>query len=164
MSLFELAIPIVLRHEGGLVDNPADPGGVTNHGISTRWLQSQKLDAQYDLRTMTVEQATALYRKYWWDAYRYGAIAAQAVATKVFDMSVNLGPFRAHKMLQQAAGVTADGILGQVSFDKVNSTSSLVLLKSLQDTLAEFYRGIVANNPTQHVFLAGWLNRAFDRI
>jgi len=88
MSLFELAIPIVLRHEGGLVDNPNDPGGITNHGVSLRWLKSKGLAGDLnhdgdvdaaDIKIMTVEQASGFYKTYWWDKYNYGAIVAQMV-------------------------------------------------------------------------------------
>jgi lysozyme family protein len=176
MSLFELSIPVILRHEGGFVDNPNDPGGATNFGVSLRWLKSKGLledlehlegDKTQDeimiIRSMTQPLASDFYRTYWWNAYSYGTIVAQMVATKVFDMSVNLGPPRAHRMVQQVLGVNQDGVLGPKSFQEINAASNLSLITRLQEAQASFYRGLVASNPTRQQFLQGWLNRAYDR-
>src|SRR6266481_707309 len=104
MSTFELAIPVILRHEGHFVNNPADPGGATNFGVSLRWLKSQGLAGDInndgdididDIKILTPAIAGEFYRTKWWNAYQYGNLVAQAVGTKVFDMSVNMGPPRA---------------------------------------------------------------------
>lgn len=164
MSTFELAIPTILRHEGGLADNSADPGGITNFGISLRWLRSIRPTATaQDIIQMTRDGATVLYRQYWWDAYQYGRIEAQAVATKLFDASVNMGASRAHKLAQIVVGVTVDGILGPKSFGEINAMPSLKFLVAYQEQMAQFYRGLVEANPGNQVFLKGWLNRAYDR-
>lgn len=174
MSLFNLAIPIVLRHEGGFVDNAADPGGVTNYGVSLRWLKAQGLITELEHSTetddpvvavqrMTRDDATAFYQKYWWDAYHYGDILPQAVAAKIFDTAVNLGAPRAHRFAQQVVGVTADGVLGPATLNLLNTKPSLDIIAGLQNTQAAFYRGLVERNPKLQQFLAGWLNRAFDR-
>lgn len=176
MSLFELAIPIILRREGGFVNDAADPGGATNFGVSLRWLQAQGLldeleqeegdvthDAVQAVKLMTPDEAKAFYRKFWWDAYHYGNIIAQAVATKVFDMSVNLGAPRAHRLLQIALAVPSDGVIGPATLAKANSANSILLINDLQQEQAGFYRDLVAKNPARQKFLAGWLNRAFDK-
>jgi lysozyme family protein len=173
MSTFELAIPTVLRHEGGLVDNPNDPGGITNHGVSLRWLKSKGLAGDInhdgdvdaaDIKVMTVDQASVFYRTFWWDAYGYGIIVAQLVATKIFDSAVNLGPMRAHKFAQEIIGVSTDGVLGPKSFAEINATPSLKFITAYQTRLADFYRALVVANPARQEFLSGWLNRAYDRI
>lgn len=176
MSLFDLAIPVILRREGGYVDDPQDPGGATNFGVSLRWLKQAGLledlehlegDVTHDevmaVRLMTIEDAKGFYRSKWWDAYQYGLILAQAVATKVFDMSVNLGAPRAHRMLQGAVGTSPDGVLGAKTFAEVNAAPSLSLIVTLQTVQATFYRSLAASNPARQKFLAGWLARAYDR-
>lgn len=181
MSSFDLAIPIILRHEGGFVNNPADPGGATNFGVSLRWLKAQGLledlehlegDLTNDnvvavIKNMTVDIAKGFYQRYWWDAYHYGDIVAQAVATKIFDMAVNLGAPRAHRMVQQALGFSLDqrdGIIGPKTLAELNTMSSLTIIINLQNIQAQFYRNLVAANPARQKFLAGWLNRAYDRV
>jgi len=182
MSEFNLAIPIILRHEGGFVNDAADPGGATNFGVSLRWLKSQGLiddlihETGADLaiqdrsqeevlavHRISVDEAKAFYQKFWWDAYHYGTFIAQAVASKVFDMAVNLGAPRAHKMLQHVIGAAVDGILGQASYAAANNWPSVPLLTSLQNVQADFYRAIVSANPARTKFLAGWLKRAYDQ-
>lgn len=174
MSVFELSIPKVLRHEGGFVNDPSDAGGATNYGVSLRWLKTQGLLTELEHSTetddpviaverMTLADATAFYKKFWWDAYHYGDILPQMVADKIFDMSVNLGAPRAHRMVQSVVGVTQDGILGSATLGELNSVSSLKIIVGLQDTQAAFYRALVAANPARQKFLQGWLTRAYDR-
>lgn len=172
MSSFDLAIPIILRHEGGFVNNSNDPGGATNYGVSLRWLKSQGLAGDIDhdgdvdiadIKGLTPALASEFYRTQWWNKYSYGTIVAQMVATKVFDMSVNLGPPRAHKIVQQIIGVIQDGVLGPKSFQEINAASNLSLLTRIQEAQATFYRSLVAANPARQEFLNGWLARAYDR-
>lgn len=173
MSSFELAIPIILRHEGGFVNNAADPGGATNFGVSLRWLKTQGLAGDIDhdgdvdindIKAMSASDASGLYHQFWWNAYKYEMIVAQMVANKIFDMAVNLGAPRAHRMVQQILGVNQDGVLGPKSFQEINAASNLSLITRLQESQATFYRSLVASNPARQQFLTGWLNRAYDRI
>jgi lysozyme family protein len=179
MADFALAIKTVLQHEGKYVDNPADPGGATNYGISLRWLTSigdadndGVLDGDIDLdgdvdaddiAKMTVEQAEGFYKLHWWDKYGYGKIQDQSVAVKVFDLAVNMGAKQAHKCLQRAIRsakllkLKDDGILGQQTLDAANSTNYTHLLCALRSEAAGFYRSL--NRPQ---FLEGWLNRAYS--
>lgn len=174
MSLFELAIPIVLRHEGGLVDNPNDPGGITNHGVSLRWLKSKGLAGDLnhdgdvdaaDIKIMTADEAAGFYKTYWWDKYNYGAIVAQAVATKIFDTAVNMGPSRPAIFAQRIVGIEpTTGNIGPRTLAAINAMPSLQFITAFQNAQAQFYRDLVAANPARSVFLNGWLNRAYDRI
>ncbi len=176
MALFDLSIPTVLRREGGFVNDPNDPGGATNYGVSLRWLKAQGLfdelviedgDLTHDqvmvIRKMTQSDATAFYRQYWWDKYNYGAILPQMVATKILDMAVNLGAPRAHRMVQNAVNVTQDGVIGPKTLTLINSLNSMTLILNLQALQAQFYRNLVAANPARAEFLNGWLNRSYDR-
>jgi lysozyme family protein len=174
MSEFDDAIPTMLRHEGGFENDPNDPGGITNFGVSLRWLKAQGLleelededhtqDVLVVMKTMTRAQATAFYKSYWWNFYRYGTIKAQPVATKVFDTAVNLGASRAHRFLQAATGLPQDGVLGLKTLAEVNSSPSAQLVVKLQSYQATYYRALVIKNPKLDKFLGGWLNRAYDR-
>ena len=137
MSTFDLAIPTILAHEGGFVDDPDDPGGATNWGISLRYyrkLDWPNIDVDVmglgdgdldgdgdvdvdDIKVMTRYQALAIYNSQWWVRYKYYLINPQVIATKVFDLSVNMGAGRAHRLLQQALRavgreVEVDGVVG----------------------------------------------------
>ena len=174
MSDFNDAIPTVLRHEGGFVDSPNDPGGATNFGVSLRWLKAKGLleeleeqdktqDEVLVVRSLTKEQAAGFYKAYWWDFYKYQNLTAQPVATKVFDTAVNIGASRAHKFLQGIVGVVQDGVLGPKSFSEANAMSPSVLVVRYQSMQAQYYRDLVVRNPKLEEFISGWLNRAYDR-
>jgi lysozyme family protein len=179
MSTFENAIPSILHHEGGFVNHPNDPGGATNYGISLRFLADHPeagdfdgdgdVDVQ-DIANMTIDQAKEVYRKFWWDKYEYGLINDQTIATKVFDMSVNMGSGRAHKILQTALNkafglrLDVDGILGKGTRGVINSCADDVeqsLLKAICDEQFGFYQRLIANDPKLKVFEKGWKNRAY---
>lgn len=176
-SSFEIAVLTVLRHEGGYINNPNDPGEATKYGISLRWLKSQGLlkDPNEDMKTqieeiqaLTVDQAEGFYRVKWWDQYGFGRILDQTLGTKVFDTAVNCGTPRAVRFVQQAVNalgrplVTPDGQLGPQTVERVNSAVAGLLLHKIQDIQADYYRGL-ALNPRLACFLGGWLNRAYDR-
>src|SRR5437660_12165949 len=93
MATFDKAIGTVLEHEGGYSFDPNDPGGETKYGIS------RKAYPGLDVKSLTLEQAKAIYKRDYWI---YSRIQDQDVATKVFDMAVNLGPPAAHRLLQTA--------------------------------------------------------------
>jgi lysozyme family protein len=150
MAEFDLAIPIVLSNEGGLVDNPNDPGGLTKYGISK---------ASYpdlDIKNLTVEQATAIYLRDFW---LFGGIDSQDVATKMLDSYVNLR-HAAIKIAQQIVGAEVDGSYGPVTEDLINKMVPMTFLNFFRYGLAEHYKNIVVANPKEAEFLPGWLRRA----
>lgn len=178
MSEFLLALPTVLRHEGGYVNNPNDPGGATKYGISLRWLKSQGLHGDVngdlvvdiaDILALTPDTAAGFYRVNWWEKYGFGRVIDQTVATKVFDTAVNMGTPRAVKFAQQAAIALGfvlsapDGLMGPNTVLALNSLPAANLLHKYQDLQAGFYRQL-ATDPKLTQFLAGWLNRAYDRV
>lgn len=175
MARFDLAIPIILKHEGGFVDNPSDPGGATKFGVSLRFLVTlQKkigdlnkdgvIDRK-DIVSMTESQAKTIYETQWWDRYGYGNITDQAVATKIFDMAVNMGASQAHKIAQRALTnlgikVDVDGQLGPKTVAAINKVAPNALLTQLRIECANFYKRLVAQKPSFKVFERGWLARA----
>ena len=150
MADFNLAISIVLTNEGGLVDDPNDPGGLTNYGISK---------ASYpnlDIKNLTVAQATAIYLRDFW---LFGGIVNQAVATKLFDAYVNMR-HDAIKIAQGIVGAVVDGGYGVHTEAAINSTDPTNFLSSFRSALEQHYRGIAAAHPSEAKFLSGWLRRA----
>jgi lysozyme family protein len=153
MADFEAAIAVVLAHEGGLVDDPGDGGGVTKFGISHRTYPD------LDIATLTRKQAVAIYRRDWWARYGYGAIRDQALATTLFDLAV-LNPDAAHRALQQTLGdlgapVPVDGVLGPQTLAAIAQVDAECLRLGLQARLAVFLLGL--HRPR---FVKGWLRRA----
>lgn len=152
MSHFDRAVLDVLKHEGGYVRNPQDPGGETNFGISKRVYPRE------DIKGMTKARAIAIYRRDYWHP-KYDLMPYQ-VAAKVFDMAVNMGAKQAHKLLQRAAGVVDDGVIGNKTVQAVNAFSVGALLDNITIEQNKYYAAVVRNRPTSSIFMAGWTHRA----
>ena len=152
MSDFNLAIAVVLANEGGLVDNPSDPGGLTNFGIS------QRSYPDVDIRNLTRDGAAAIYLRDFW---HYDGVTNQALANKIFDMSVNMG-HAAISILQRCVSVTPDGVWGPATCAATNAVDAAMpgLLDEYKMELANHYRNLVLANPALAQFLNGWLKRA----
>lgn len=164
MSHFDRAMQTVLHHEGGYVDDPHDAGGATKYGISLRWLKTVDKNADKSIiKNLTLGTAVKLYKTHWWDRYDYDRINNEQVATKIFDLAVNMGATQAHKLAQRAVRAATgrvlveDGILGSKSIAAINSANPDILLAALRSEAACYYRSL--NQPR---FLNGWLNRAYS--
>jgi len=151
MSSFDIAIKIVLANEGGYVNDPADNGKETNFGISKR-----SYPDIVDIKSLTVEEATAIYLRDFW---LFGGIIDQVVGDKLFDSYVNMR-HTAIKIAQRIAGVAVDGSYGPQTEAAINTMDPGFFLGKFRAALASYYQAIVANNPAEEKFLAGWLRRA----
>jgi lysozyme family protein len=159
---FDAAVTAVLAHEGGLAEDPHDPGGLTNWGFA---LKRNPDLSEAALRAMPREAAVARYRALWWDRYGFDRLTP-AVAVKLFDLAVPCGPGPAFCAVQRAcwaAGcrVREDGVLGSATIAAVNALPEAALIAALKSELAAHFRALVAGDAGQRRFLAGWLARAY---
>jgi lysozyme family protein len=140
----EQVIDDILRREGGFVNNPNDKGGPTNMGITqgtlSGWLGRQA--TVDDVRNLTEETAREIYRKEY--ITPFDKIEDQALRELAIDSGVNHGPGRAARWVKEGE---AKGLTGQALYDDVVNTRKT------------FYDDIVAADPTQREFYAGWMNR-----
>ena len=120
---FEKCLAKMLAHEGGFVNHPKDPGGMTNLGVTKRvweeWVGHEVDEKQ--MRALTPETVAPLYKRKYWDAVRADDLVA-GVDYCVFDVAVNSGPGRAIKFLQSAVGVTVDGGFGPATLAAVKDS------------------------------------------
>lgn len=121
---FDTAFDRVLGNEGGYVNNPADPGGETNWGIS------KAAYPNVDIKTLTRDQAKAIYRRDFWDRIHADQLA-DGVAFQAFDFAVNSGIETAVRKLQAAVGVADDGVWGP-------HTQAAAAAMSESDTIMRF--------------------------
>ena len=162
------------KWEGGLVDHPSDPGGITNYGISLRWLRSEGLDVgdidADDIRALTPALAAALFKSKFWDAYRLGELP-QLIATCHYDCAVNTGPRQATLLTQRACNslvgpygvkLAVDGIFGKNTRAFLMKHTTPKLAETMIALREDFYRDLVARKPKLAVFEKGWLNRCRD--
>jgi len=177
MASFEKAIKEILKHEGGYVNNAKDPGGATNYGVSIRLLADHPELGDFDgdgdvdiedIKNMTIDDATKVYKTLWWDKYGYEKFIRDDIALKIFDFSVNAGGSRAHKILQESLNsyglkLTVDGIIGNATYQAVNAfdtdETAHKFLNVYRAKQTEFYTGLVTSKPNLGIFLKGWLNR-----
>lgn len=161
------AVETVLQHEGGLVDHPSDPGGVTKYGISLRAFPHLGRDGIINL---TVDQAKDIYYRHYWLPNRYGEIESPAVSTKVFDLAVNVGAVNANRILQRAvnwlrpddARLKVDGVVGPKTLAATNGCDPARLLQLIRWHAAEYYHQLAKARKDLRQFLLGWLNRAYS--
>lgn len=153
---FPKALKLVLKHEGGYVNHPRDPGGATNLGITlANFRRYVKPDGTVaDLKKLTVDQAAVVYRRQYWDAV-LGAELPSGVDYAVFDFAVNSGPTRAAKFLQRVVGAKQDGKIGPATLKAVKAMWPPMVIESLSDERLAFLKRL----KTYPTFGKGWRNR-----
>lgn len=163
--MFDRALEFVLAREGGKVDDPKDRGGRTAYGITQRTYDAYRAGKpSRDVWDIPPLDVLRIYRRSYWDAVQGDRLAAASpdVALCVFDCAVNSGPGTAIKQLQTVLGVEADGGFGPITETALVAAAGTGYPRLLAKLLAArdaFYRRLVAKDPSQGRFLAGWLNR-----
>jgi lysozyme family protein len=164
---FTRSLRMLLRHEGGYVDHPADRGGPTNRGVTQKTYNSfrkAKGHATRDVRELTEEELGELYYQGYWRPAGCHEAPNEAIAALVFDASVNHSPRAAVRQLQQSADMpirNCDGRWGPKTRARVLAAAAdpVSLVDACLLTREGFYRQIVRDDPKQGVFLRGWMNR-----
>jgi lysozyme family protein len=158
---FKCAIERTLAFEGGYVNDPDDPGGETNFGISKRSYPKE------DIKHMTRDRAIEIYNEDYWMRYGFELIVDPAIAGTVFDKVVNMGSKQAVLLLQRTLNrlgapskLAEDGALGMQTLEAVNEyPHQALLLAELKLTVIGFYTDLAIKKGMQK-FLAGWVRRA----
>ena len=144
---FEACLPIILQSEGGFVNNPDDPGGATNLGITigtlSSWLGRPATVAE--VQALTPQTVAPIYLANYWDRTACDTWGA-GLDLMVFDEAVNQGPGRAITTLQTAMGVAADGAVGpatQAAAQMENAADIIAKMAALREA---FYRGLARSS------------------
>ena len=155
-SNWQKSFELMLKSEGGFVNHPSDPGGMTNLGVTKatweNWVGRESDEAE--MRSLTPEKVEPLYKKKYFDAVR-GDELPPGISYLCFDFAVNAGAGRAIKTLQTAVGVTPDGGFGPVTMKAVQSVDPKDLIERFSQAKEDFYQSL----NTFDVFGKGWLNR-----
>jgi lysozyme family protein len=156
MNAFNRAMKFVLLWEGGLVDHPSDPGGLTNFGIA------QRSHPNVDIRNLTEEGAKEIYREDYWNKV-HGDELPPAVALAVMDYAVNSGTGRSAKTLQNVVGAVADGAIGPNTLKKVREAveqkGDRKIAQAVVMSRSDFLSDLVKRKPEMAAFLKGWMRR-----
>lgn len=161
---FNRCFKAVLKHEGGYVDHPRDPGGATNLGITLGTAKAYRLDIdgdgdvdKNDVRLLTPTTAAPVYRDGYWNKCSCDNLPA-GVDYMVFDLAVNSGTNRAIRYLQRAVGAAEDGKLGPKTMLLVNSRDAADIIRRLADLREALYHSL----STFNTFGKGWIRRLND--
>ncbi len=154
---FEDCIKIVLKHEGGYVDDPNDRGGETNYGITVA--VARNYGYKDDMKDLPLQTAKDIYKANYWNKVKANDLPEE-VRYIVFDTAINMGVTRASKFLQEAAGVEQDGIIGSQTI----AASQMVTKEKYALIRMYFYCQIVRRDKSQAKFIGGWSNRVMDVV
>jgi lysozyme family protein len=155
-SRFDACMPFIFKAEGGYSDNPADPGGPTNFGITLATLRAYEGDPNLtadDVKKLTPAVAKEIYRTAYWNRMQCGALPA-GLDLEVFDFGVNSGPAESVKTLQRLVGVTQDGSVGPITLAAVGQFNVGDLIGRFAQARLAFYQSL--NMPE---FEQGWATR-----
>lgn len=150
------AFKMMLASEGGYVNHPSDPGGMTNLGVTKRvweeWVGRESNEKE--MRSLTPEMVEPLYKRKFWDACKCDELPS-GIDYLVFDFAVNAGCGRSAKILQTAVDVTPDGGIGPITLAAVKAIPEDQLIEKFSQAKEDFYRSL----NTFDTFGKGWLNR-----
>lgn len=119
----------LIKHEGGYVNHPNDPGGRTNLGVTQEvwedWIDRSVTEAE--MKALTPEKVKPLYKEMYWDRIK-GDSLPSGLDYCVFDAAVNSGFSRASKWLQTIVSVPVDGSIGPKTLQAANNTPNAIPL------------------------------------
>jgi uncharacterized protein (TIGR02594 family) len=161
--VFEMALAHVLEMEGGYSDDPYDPGGPTNKGITlsdfAKW-RGVTIDATSrarlieDLKNILDDVVADIYRSRYWRPASC-ALLPDAVAVMHFDAAVNHGVGGATRLLQAALGVASDGVVVPETVRAARSQTARTIVERYAELRRARYRAL----PHFWRFGRGWLRR-----
>ena len=153
---FNKCLEMLLHHEGGFVNHPKDPGGVTNLGVTKRvyeqWV-GHRVSEQV-MRDLTVEDVAPIYKKKYWDRIK-GDDLPSGIDWAAFDWAVNSGTGRAAKAVQKVVGAVRDGAIGPKTLALVSKQDPKYMIQEIGKIRQEFYE----NLSTFETFGKGWTRR-----
>lgn len=148
MTAFDSSFTTLIGSEGGYVNNPADPGGETNWGISKRSYPT------VDIAALSQDDAKAIYKRDFWDRAQCDRLPL-GIAFDVFDTAVNSGIGQAIRFLQRAVGVADDGVVGPMTLAAISRVEPEAVQARFNGQRLDFMTRLT----TWPVFGAGWARR-----
>lgn len=187
MAKIEFLAPKILKWEGGYVDDPADPGGATNKGVTlSTWRQvgydkdgDGDIDED-DIRLLNHDDFIKVLKHTYWDRWQADLITNQSIAELLVDWVWGSGKWGII-IPQRLLGVKQDGIVGPLTIGTLNSRLPSGMYQTIFDARIRFIRDIVQKSihdyeekrgekstPAEQMkmtlkrFEAGWMNRLYD--
>lgn len=147
---FEEAVQIIIKKEGGYVNHAKDPGGETKYGIA------KKFYPHLDIKNLTVEQASEIYRKDYWNAIQADLMPSY-LRLMAFDCAVNQGVWFCLSIVRALAGGRSGDPLGPL-YNKISKSNKDDIEEQFVKRRLERY----LTNKNFKTFGKGWTNRLFE--
>ncbi|HUD21855.1 MAG TPA: putative peptidoglycan-binding domain-containing protein [Acidobacteriaceae bacterium] len=166
MANQDVAISYALSFEDskltGVITTNDDGVTKTRYGIDQRFHQDLGASGFFkDMGSIAALQiAKGVYAQSYCLPLCITEISNQDIANKLLSLGINIGVKPVSKFLQDAVGVTEDGVIGVQTLMKLSSADSLLVLTDLRASAERFYYADVAANPDKQKDLKGWLARA----
>ena len=157
---WQKSLNLVLQSEGGYSDDPKDPGGRTNLGVTQSVWESWvgRASNEKEMRNLVPADVEPLYKRKYWDACDCDLLP-DGLDYLVFDFAVNAGVGRSVKTLQGCVDATMDGQIGKNTLGAVSTFPVEVVIFKFSDEKTKYYKTL----PTFPIFGKGWLDRV-DRV
>ena len=153
---FDKCLKMLLKHEGGFVNHPDDPGGITNLGVTKKvydeWIGRES--TEQEMRDLTPDDVGPIYKKNYWNRVK-GDSLYSGLDWACFDWAVNSGSGRPAKAVQRAVGATQDGAIGPATLALVMEKDPKFIIEYVYDVRQGFYESL----DTFKTFGRGWTRR-----
>tara|TARA_B100001059_G_scaffold89524_1_gene88079 strand:+ start:163 stop:672 length:510 start_codon:yes stop_codon:yes gene_type:complete len=153
---FDKCLEMLLSHEGGFVNHPEDPGGITNLGVTKKvydeWTGNES--TEQEMRDLTPEDVAPIYKKNYWDRVK-GDSLPSGLDWACFDWAVNSGSGRPAKAVQRAVGATQDGAIGPQTLGLIMEKDPEEIINYVYGVRQDFYKSL----KTFETFGRGWTRR-----
>lgn len=159
--------PLILKWEGGFVNDPLDSGGATNKGVTIATWRKVGYDKDGDgdidvddMKLITKEDFEHVLRLYW-DRWQADKILNQSIANILVDWVWGSGKWGI-KIPQRIMGLKDDGVVGPKTLAAINGADPKSLFEKIYVARLKFLDDLVARKPSQKRFIKGWKNRLAD--
>lgn len=165
MASISVIVPLILKWEGGYVNDKDDKGGATNRGVTLATYKTYKKKkgepepGVKELKKMSADEWLEILRLFYWDKCKGDELYSQSVANMLVDFAWHSGVKKAVTTIQEIVGEKADGIFGIRTLAAVNGMEARALFEKLKKERIAYIRYICKMRPANAKFKKGWLNR-----
>ena len=156
----------VLRREGEFVQHPADAGGPTKFGITQATLAEWRHApvTASDVSALTLDEARRILEQRYVRDPKFDQVHDARLQALLVDYGVHSGPSRVVRALQRVVGVEVDGVIGPDTLAAIDRMGADTVTRQLLQARGRALASLIAADPAQRAFAAGWLRRLMEFV